>query len=297
MATKQKVEGKTEQAAEVGASTKQLPRAEMVRQAILEAHKAIETNYIALAQLLSEAYHKEFYTEWGFKDFREYCETELDIHYRKAMYLVDIWDKVKSLGLSKAKVAKLGWTKMKDIASVVTAENQAEWLEKADKMTSRELTEAVQVSRKADTSQAGPVPTITTMTFRLSEAEANIITEALEEAKKLTETDNAVMALEIICQDWLEQKGISPTRTNLDDRVKFLEAAYGVDITWHPKCAAEETPEEKEEKKDTKARKTEAKADKKAAARKEKDKAAPEPEEEAPTGQGQDINSLLGIGE
>lgn len=295
MATKQTTKIGSEQAAAVGESTKQVPRAEVVRQAILEAHKAIEENYLAMAQLLSEAYHKDFYAEWGFKDFREYVETELDVHYRKAMYLVDIWDKVKQLGLSKAKVAKLGWTKMKDIASVVTAENQKEWLEKAEKMNSRELTEAVKVSRSADTSQAGPVPTITTMTFRLSEAEANIVTEALEEAKKLTETENVVVALEMICQDWLEAKGISPSRTNLEDRIKFMEAAYGVEITWKAKSA--ETPEAAAEAKADKARKTEAKADKKAADRKAKGKEAPAPEEAPATGGGQDINSLLGISE
>lgn len=298
MATKQTTKTAAEQAVEVGASTKTVPREEIVRKAILEANRAIEENYVSLAQLLYEAYHKEFWQAWGFKDFREYVEGELDMHYRKSMYLVDIWDKVKKLNLSKAKIEKLGWTKMKDIASVITEANAKEWLDKADKMTSRELTEAVKIHRTADTSQAGTVPMITTMTFKLSEAEARIVTEAIEEGKKLCETENAVAALEMICQDWMEMKGVSPTRTSLDDRIQFMEAAYGVKITWAPKGEEAGAAAEAETAKTTA---VEVKAEKKATKRKAKGEAAPSPEENPetlPTGPagGQDINTLLGIG-
>jgi hypothetical protein len=301
MAKGQKMEQKVGGEAEVGSSTKAVPRSEQVRQEILEANKLIEENYLRLAKLLSEAYHKDFYQEWQFKDFREYCEAELDIQYRKAMYLVDIWDKVKSLNLSPAKVAKLGWSKMKDIASVMTKENAKDWMDKAEKMTTRDLTEAVKISRVQDASARGTIPHIVTMTFRMGESEHNVVSEALEECKKLCESESPVVALEMICQDWLEMKGVSPTRTSLDDRIKFLESAYGVDITYKPKVAPEVAAEEAAT---AETEKVLEKAEKKGKARKAKkgngETEAPEPPEEdvaAAKGQEreQDINTLLGL--
>jgi len=295
---KQKTTQRAEQEVAAGASTKQAPRQEMVRKEILEAQHNIESGYLTLAKLLSESYHREYYAEWGFKDFREYADAELGMHYRKAMYLVEIWDKVKSLNLSQAKVEKLGWTKMKDLAAILTAENAKEWMEKAAKMTSRELGEAVKVSRSPDRTAMGTVPHITTMKFSMGESEANIITEAIEEAKRLTSSDSAVVALEMICQEWLESKGVAPQRTSLDDHIKYLKRVYGVDITW-----ASKTAEKEEKAANDKARGAEARAEKKAAGRKEKGKeqAAPEegdPEDAPATGseyRDQDINSLLGM--
>jgi len=126
-------------------------------------------------------------------------------------------------------------------------------------MTSRELTEAVKIIRKKDTAGA-TVPVVTTMTLRMSESESNIITEAIEEAKKLCESDNAVVALEMICQDWLADKGVTPERTSLDDFVTFLEATYNVKMTYKAKKKGKATKAE--------AKKVEKAAEKKAADRK-----------------------------
>lgn len=295
MATKQtqKQKAEAEAALAAGASTKTAPREETVRKEILEAQHHIESSYLDMAKLLSEAYHREYYATWGFKDFREYADAELGMNYRKAMYLSDIWDKVKSLGLSPAKVEKLGWTKMKDLAAVITAENAKEWMAKAEKMTSRELGEAVKTSRTPDKTAVGAVPHITTMKFVMGEAEANIITEALEEGKKLTSSENAVVALEMICQEWLESKGVAPQRSSLDDHIQYLQRVYGVDITWASKTVEKEAEKDAEHVADL-----EGKAEGKAAKRKRKGKVQAEPEGEDPAPAGandQDINSILGM--
>lgn len=290
MATKQEQKGKAAVATEVGASTKAAPREQLVRDSILEKYKLIETGYVDLAQLMSEAYHREYYTKWGFKDFREFCDSELGMQYRKALYLVDIWDKVKSLNLSRAKVEKLGWTKMKDIAQVVTADNAKEWMDKAEKMTSRELQEAVKVSRSPDRTAGGVVPHITTMSLKMSEAETRVIMEALEEAKKLTNSDSSVVALEMICQDWLESKGVAPQRTSLEDHVAWMQDAYGVDMTWKSREAAVEAGEA-----EAKAEEVVAKAEKKARSRKKSGEDQVAPEDSTSPEREQDINSLLGL--
>lgn len=229
-------------------------RQEVVRAEIKDKYAAIESGYVDLSKLLHEAYYKEYHIEWGYEDFRGYCGAELDVNYRKAMYLIEIWDKVKKFNLPVKDVEKLGWTKMKDIASVIDEKNAKEWMKKAKEMTSRDLTEAVKISRKKDTGDT-TVPSITTLTLRMSEAEANIILDAIDEAKKLCESDNAVVALGMICQDWSEQRSVEPNRSTLDDHISYLEGVFGVKMSYKAKggkkaedAAVEETLKEAEKK-------------------------------------------------
>lgn len=289
MARKAKVVEETKQKASVGEVHKskvKQDRKSVVREEIIRAKQNIEEGYLDLSQLLSEAYHKEYYLEWGFDTFETYCKEELDVAYRKSMYLVDIWDKVKSLNLPKDKVAKLGWAKLKDLAAVLTSENSEEWLEKAEKMTSREVTEAVKIVRRKDTTGVS-VPVVTTMTFKMGESEANIITEAIEEAKRLCSSDNATVALEMICQDWLLEKGVAPQMANLDDHLHFLEASFGVDISYKPKKQADEDSK--------KATTTVKKVAKKGAKHDSIDDLLKDEGPKEKDSEDQDLNALLGI--
>jgi len=221
--SKTRTENKTESKVEVRS------RDELVRKEILDAKNQIQVGYLDYAKLLTEAYHNSYHEKWGFNTFEEYCSKELDTEYRKARYFIDIWDKVKALDLPKEKVNALGWTKMKEVASVITEKNAKEWLEKAQKMTSRELAEAAKIVRKKDTTDMD-VPSITTLTLRMTEAEANVILEAIDEAKNLCDSTNAVIAMEMICQDWLTAKGVTPQRTSLKDYIDYIEKLYGVKV-------------------------------------------------------------------
>lgn len=292
---KQKTKQKTAEVQEVGTSVKKLPRSEQVRKDILDAFNAIEDNYVHLSKLLAEASDKEFYTEWGYTDFREYCDKDLGIEYRKAMYLVSIWHKAKDLDLNLKEVSKLGWTKMKDIVSVANEKNIKELMDKAKGQTSRETTEMCKTMRSPDHTGRGVVPSIVTMTFRMGESEANIITEAIGEAKKLVGQDNDVLGLEMICQDWMAEKGVSPQVTDLADHIKYLERIYGVTVTTKKgRAKSKDEDEEKEEVEETKSTKSPTKKDvksskKPAKSKKEKD------EDEDEDGADQDINDILSI--
>jgi len=295
MAKKTVVEQQAAQASSTGAVAKSAVKVErqaLVRDLILETQKNIETGYIDLAKLLSEAYHKEFYTTWGFSTFEEYCVAELDVQYRKAMYFVEIWDKVKSLNLPQGKVAKLGWTKMKDIVAVISEENAKEWLEKAEKMSSRELTEAVKIVRLKDT-KGTTVPVVTKMVLMMSEAEATIVLEAIEEAKKLCNSDNVVVALEMICQDWLADKGVQPERTTLERQIDYLERMYGVQLT----VKAQKKKVSERESSGAKAAEVVEKASKKKGSSSIDDllEEADGPEPKSTTRKAPDVNELLGL--
>jgi hypothetical protein len=234
MATKKKQQVKQKaKAAATGVGqmkkSEQKHRSEIVRAEIQDANRQVESEYLKMAKLLNEAYHRDYFIEWGFEDWRSYTENELDIHYRKAMYFVDVWDTVKKLNLPMGQVEKLGWTKMKDLTRVMTEKNAKEWLEKAKKLSTRELTEEVRVTRKKETGRSEGPETIK-LNLIMGEDEGNIVLDAIEEAKKLTESPNEVVALGMICQDWQEMKGAKPTRASLEAHCRFLKKVYGVDV-------------------------------------------------------------------
>ena len=126
------------------------------------------------------------------------------------------------------------------------------------------------------------------LNLTMGESEHKVIMEALGEAKKICETDNLTVALEMICQDWLTEKGAKPEATHLEDHIKYLEKVYPVKISFKEisKKKVKEEPEEVAEPKKGK------KVDKKDAQKKGH---APDPDDsgEEEGGKG-DIDALLG---
>lgn len=203
-------------------------RADDVRKKLLEAAMKIEHGYIDLALFAYEADKNEFYKKWGYSEFEEYAEKELHMKYRKLKYFIKIGKKVSDLNLPKEKLEQLGWSKVSAITAVLKNENAEEWIEKAETMSVRELVEAVKVTKQNDPNT--PVPKITTITLKLTEAIAGTILDAIETAKKLTESDNQALALEMICSDWLEAQDAIPVKTSLDQKIKYMEKVYDIKV-------------------------------------------------------------------
>jgi hypothetical protein len=109
----------------------------------------------------------------------------------------------------------------------------------------------------------------------MSEAEAAIILEAIEEAKGLCDTENPVIALEMICQDWMQSQGSKPTRSSVEGIISYVEKAFGVKL------------EQSSKKKET------AKADKKDAPGPTEKKASPAKKEKKVVEDEDDDDDLL----
>jgi hypothetical protein len=247
--TKSKVAAKTgtKQATGKMAKSQITHRPDIVRQEISELHGTVESGYLNLCKLLNEAYHNGYFKkDWGFDNWEAYCEAELDVHYRKAKYFVRIWDSVKEYNLDPKEVEKIGWTKMKEIISVMNKKNAKKLMQKARKTNTAQMIEECKVLRKNDQAAEGDIPKITTLTLKMGEAEAGIVLDAIGEAKKLTGSDNAVVALGLVCQDWLEAKGAQPVKATLASHLKFLERVYGFELKKGKKI--EEKAEAKPEK-------------------------------------------------
>jgi hypothetical protein len=218
----------------------------VVRKAIIEAQATIETRYVDLAALLSEAYHKTYYKDWGFEEgiggWKDYCAKELDTHYRKSMYYIEIHDKIKALDLSPKDLVGIGWSKMKEIVSVMTTKNAEAWLKKACELSVRDLTEQCKLIRRKKGNIKDDRPSITTMKLTMEDSEARIITDATTEAKAMQNSDNTVAALVMICQDWQEAKGVTPQVATLEDHVAFLEKQFNVTITFKKRAVKDKEP-------------------------------------------------------
>jgi hypothetical protein len=228
---KAKAKTKTKVKAETKQETAVQTTADSLREEIPRLLSTVDSTYVEVAQKLSEVFHKGYYkVPYGYDKFDEWCEAELVIKPRKAMYLVEIFDKANMLNLPMERISRIGWTKMKELVAILSKdmpENDiAGWLDFAEENSTSVVINEVKNHRVRTRSDA--VAGDIKWHLVMNESEANIITDAVEEAKAITNNENTVVALEYICQDWQERVGNSPSRTTVEDVISHLERVYGI---------------------------------------------------------------------
>jgi hypothetical protein len=142
---------------------------------------------------------------WGdYGTFKEYVTGELNLHYRKVMYLIEIYNVLVKHGIEWDIVKTIGWTKLQVICKVIDADNVKDWVSKAEVMTTIQLQAAVKAHKEGD-GEEGPAPNtdVTTMTFKVHPDQKDQIRMALDKAKEELNTDFDTVALEGICTGYL----------------------------------------------------------------------------------------------
>lgn len=182
-----------------------------IRQSIKANLEQIEQNWFDVSILLSIVYHEELFKNWGYKDFVEYFTKELNLSYRLAMGRVQIGDCLRSCDIDRVQVAKIGWTKFKELTSLLkpnsTKEQVSAIIKKAEKMTYLDIANYVKQVR----TETAVINRRTTLSFRLSNDQADIVEEALQTAEGLTMAQNSRdIALEYICIEWLMSHKAEP---------------------------------------------------------------------------------------
>lgn len=139
----------------------------------------------------------------GKNGFAEYVEKELDTHYRRAMYYIEIVEAFAPLGIDESKLLELGWAKVKELTRVVTIDNVNEWLDTAKTMTREDLVASVKESLVASNNDTPQMSKMVTFKFRLFEDQGQVATQALAHAKAMSgeSEDNAAFAY--ILQEYL----------------------------------------------------------------------------------------------
>ena len=214
---------------------------QLLREEAIDAKNMVERGYMKLARCLYDIYKQNVYTKWDYITFEGYVDAELQINYRKAMYLIEIYNKAKMLDMDMERLEKLGWTKARELLKVVDQQNADEWMSTAENSTVKELN--IQIRQEKDKSELSgsvidEVPTITSVTFKMGMVEHGLLKDALDESQRLINSTDPVLALANICMEWAEMKGVVPLQTPLEDRILFMEKAYGVKLVVSGKASS-----------------------------------------------------------
>lgn len=143
--------------------------------------------------------------------FSLYVLEQLNVEYRKAMYLIDIYYKWNKFGLDATKVAAIGWAKAAKIAAVMTEDTAAELLELAENNTVADLIENIKTSYKEVGGEKGEKKTLKVFKFRLFEDQAASVEEVLNSVASAMEFKTLDQAFEHIVMEWATEHPVTTT--------------------------------------------------------------------------------------
>lgn len=159
----------------------------------------------------------------GYESFDAYVSEHFGFKERTARYLIQIYGDLVGKQIPWEKVSSLGWTKIKELVSVLTLENVDEWVEKASALTVKEL----QLLLKGEATGPDGTPKTTSdvvaKKFMLHSDQVETVESALSKAKAEIGTEHDNVALETICSGYLAGViGIDKPQKSLQDQMAEL---------------------------------------------------------------------------
>jgi hypothetical protein len=250
-------------------------RQEMTRQYIKQAAQVSDRLNLVAGELLFECAKNAYWKEWEFTDekgetrkyakFEEYCDHEFSLGYRKAMYLISMYEKfIVELDLPIDVLGGLDWSKAKELVPVITKENAADLLDKASHMTFKqvqELAKSMKAAAKTGTAGAAtgasePAEVKEKIAFTVPKEKAETIRAALALAESLSGSADPGSQLDFICSDFTASSsgmGTDGALSKLDVIIKNIERTFhvkleitSVDADHYKTAAAPEVPAEGE---------------------------------------------------
>ena len=168
--------------------------------------------------------------------FRAYIEQEHGLEYRKATYWIAIYNALAKSDVPWEKIKTVGWTKLKEIAKVLTVENVDDWVEKAEKVNTLTLHDMVKKETEGGTTDDGtPAETekVTTKTFKVHAGQKEVIEAAIKKAREVSGTEVDTMALEYICQDFLGGSGAQNSSMTPAQQLAKLVKGLDLEVVMH----------------------------------------------------------------
>lgn len=154
--------------------------------------------------------------------FAEFCLEELGFKERKALYLIKIYETLNHHQIEWGVVSKLGWTKIKELLDVITAENVNEWVEKAEPLTVSEL-QALLAGGEGGEGKTKTKSDGHKISFSLHPDQVDAVESALNKAKAEVDTEFDNVALETICSEYLTPHERQSAVVTPDTAVKYLQ--------------------------------------------------------------------------
>jgi len=176
-----------------------------------------EVTFFRLGGALSVIMRNEWFRP-DYPTFRDYVEQVYGMAYRRAAYWVAIYNALSESGIPWSKVKDVGWTKLKEIAQVLTQENVDEWVERAASMNTQNLIAAVKAAQAdgapKNLEDANAKATVT-KSFKLHTDQVATLDAAIAKAKEQGSTTVDAVALQYICEDFVGTMTV-------EDRLKKL---------------------------------------------------------------------------
>ena len=162
----------------------------------------IETNYFKLGGVLQLIAQNSWYE--GYNTFDDFIRERYGFQGRKARYLIAIYADLVTKQIPWEKVGPLGWTKLKDLAPVLTLENVDEWVAKAGPVTVLELQAMLKATSSPTGESSGTTKSnLTTLKFPFAPDALNTVQSAIAKAKGELNTEFDNVAVENICAGYL----------------------------------------------------------------------------------------------
>jgi hypothetical protein len=139
-----------------------------------------------MAVLLARMDHDKLHQEFGYAKLTDYAAERLGLEPHQTRALLRIGKKLPDLPLLDRAMAdgQLGWTKVRELAKVLTPQNESAWIELARAATSRLIERAVQACGKDGAPPSlmdlEDLPEQVVLTFRLSGRDAEMVRMGLQ---------------------------------------------------------------------------------------------------------------------
>jgi hypothetical protein len=175
------------------------PRHEYVVLRLNQLRATINDSFLEMAGLLCETAEQTHWTAAGYDSFADFIQATVGMKYRTARYLMVVHQTfVERLNVPRPLLMEVGWTKLKEITGVATAENVDEWIETARNNRTSQLIQMV----RQQNNEEETVEEYSTLSIGCYAPEKRTIQEAIDFASNQTQSDRPGHNLAMICADF-----------------------------------------------------------------------------------------------
>jgi hypothetical protein len=224
VAEKQKAKGPTNIILDVATEVEGLTKVKALKMA-RHLSEDIELNYFRLGGVLKVIYTNAWFE--GFESFDLFVYENFGFQARKAQYLMSIYDNLVTKQIPWEKVAHLGWTKLKDLAPVLTLDNVDDWVAKATPCTVVQLQAMLKATMPAgDGASTSTTSDVSVIKFKLKNDQIETVNAALASVKAQIGTDHDNVALEALCSAHLAGVGGAVKKADIPLVDLFTEVGF-----------------------------------------------------------------------
>jgi hypothetical protein len=200
--------------------------------------QAEQTDF-TLGGVLAHVYYERTYEQVSERyragnGFRLYTEEVLGVHYRKAMHLKDIYVGFRRHGFDEADLARVGWSKAKEILPYMTDDNAPTLLAAAENHTRAALVETLHENYvRVGETEEDAAERVTRLTVKavFTGDMATAVKAAIANMKtRLGTTASDQMAVEAIISQWVLDNS-EGEEIPLSRAIEHVEIAYGVKLS------------------------------------------------------------------